>query len=174
MKSFTGILEKTESTLLWNYTLPVPEDIAKQFIEGTNRRVVCTLNKSITIHSALMSSGQGWFIMINKSVRDQLGLRSGEKIKVEIKKDTSEYGMEMPEELSVLLEQDEQGNKYFHSLTPGKQRNLIYIVNKVKNTNSRLNKALAIVHHLKTAKGKLDFKELNVVIKDFNQHKNLS
>jgi hypothetical protein len=53
-------------------------------------------------------------------------------------------------------------------LTKGKQRGLIYIVTKVKNTNSRLNKSLAIIEHLKDVKGNLEYKMLNEKIKYYN------
>ena len=74
----------------------------------------------------------------------------------------------MPIELQELLYQDPEGSNYFESLTPGRKRNLIHIVSVVKNTNSRLNKALAIVHHLKEFEGKLDFKILIQTIKHYN------
>jgi len=66
------------------------------------------------------------------------------------------------------LDQDEEGNAFFRSLTPGKQRSLIYIVTTVKNPESRMKKSLAIIHHLKLAKGKLDFRQLNTWIKYYN------
>lgn len=151
---------------LWGYHFPVPEDIARNFIDGTNRRVICTIEGSIKIHSALMGSKTGWFILLNKKLVQEL--KHIPEISVVLEKDHSEFGMEMPEELEVLLDQDEVGKSLFMSLTPGKQRNLIYIVSKVKNTNSRLNKALAIVHHLKKVNGALDFKMLNETIKYYN------
>lgn len=113
-----------------------------------------------------MGSKTGWFILLNKKLVQEL--KHIPEISVVLEKDHSEFGMEMPEELEVLLDQDEVGKSLFMSLTPGKQRNLIYIVSKVKNTNSRLNKALAIVHHLKKVNGALDFKMLNETIKYYN------
>jgi uncharacterized protein YdeI (YjbR/CyaY-like superfamily) len=74
----------------------------------------------------------------------------------------------MPEELQVLLDQDDMGNELFHALTKGKQRSLVYLVSKVKNSNSRLNKSLAIIEHLKDVKGKLDYRMLNEKIKYYN------
>ena len=71
----------------------------------------------------------------------------------------------------VLLSQDLEGSDYFHKLTKGKQRSLIHIVGKVKNIDSQLAKGLAIMHHLKEAQGELDFKRLNVLIKEYNNRK---
>ncbi len=170
---FTSKLETFDGNL-WGYHFHVPDEIAEKFIEGNNRRVITTVNQSIELRSALMGSKTGWFIMMNKPTVTKHQLHVGVELQVRLEKDSSKYGMEMPEELLVLLDQDEEGDKLFHELTPGKQRSLIYIVSKVKNTNSRLNKALAIVHHLKEVQGKLDFKRLNETIKMYNQMRKLN
>ncbi len=114
------------------------------------------------------------FILVNKEVRTKLSLTEGDEATIEVAKDHSKYGMDMPEELSVLFDQELEAKTFFEKLTPGKQRALLYLVTKVKNTNSRLNKALAIVHHLKEVNGKLDFKMLNETIKYYNSRDKLA
>lgn len=166
-KSFVSTLENFHNNL-WQFHTPVPEEIALTFIKGDNKRILCQLNGLSPYHAALMKSKEYWFVLINKSLRDQLKIGEGEKLSVSIEKDHSEYGHEMPEELQVLLDQDDLGNQYFHALTKGKQRSLVYLVSKVKNSNSRLKKSIAIIEHLKDVKGKLDFKKLNEKIKYYN------
>lgn len=167
MISFLSTLEDFH-TNLWRFHLPVPEDIAAKFIEGDNRRVRVHLEGIPVFPAALMKTKEYWFILLNKPNREKLKIAEGEKITMTLEKDLSEYGHEMPEEFQVLLDQDEVGSRYFYALTKGKQRGLIYIVTKVKNTNSRLNKSLAIIEHLKDLKGKLDYKLLNEKIKYYN------
>ncbi|MBK8517794.1 MAG: hypothetical protein IPL55_16360 [Saprospiraceae bacterium] len=58
---------------------------------------------------------------------------------------------------------------FFHALTPGKQRSLIYIVGKVKNTESKIRKSLAIADHLTSNKGKIDGKLLYEALKEYNK-----
>lgn len=120
-----------------------------------------------------MKAKRGWFILLNHEIRQKLRVEEGDELKITIEKDTSEYGMDVPDELKVMLEQDPEASDYFYQLTKGKQRNLIYIVSKVKNMDSRINKALAIVSHLKEVEGHLDFKKLNQSIKYFNNLKKL-
>ncbi|MBK9255153.1 MAG: YdeI/OmpD-associated family protein [Saprospiraceae bacterium] len=156
---------------LWPYHFPVADDIAAQFISGTDRRVVCTINNVLTIHSAIMPGNGRWFIMLNKQIVTKLRLKPGDQLDIKMEKDVSEYGMPMPEEMMVSLDQDEDANTYFHKLTPGKQRTLIYIVSKVKSPDIRINKALAIMHHLKETSGVIDFKLLNETLKMFNEYK---
>lgn len=112
---------------------------------------------------------QEWFINVNKKICDKLGLVEGQEVDVHLEKDRTEYGMPMPDELREVLNQDEEGSKLFHALTPGKQRNLIYIGSNVKNPNIRLRRAIVIVNHLKMQAGAIDFKALNAEIKAANQ-----
>lgn len=169
LEKFTG-----KNASVYSLHFPVPKDMADGFIDGENRRVICTINGQKSIPSGLMPCEEYWFILVNQGLKKELGLEVGDQVSLKLEKDTSEYGMPMPEELMVLLDQDESGNEHFHKLTPGKQRNLIYIVNKVKNVDSRLHKALAIIDHLKEYSGKLDFKALNVKIKEYNQRSKLN
>ncbi|MEM9324914.1 MAG: YdeI/OmpD-associated family protein [Bacteroidota bacterium] len=157
-----------ENSPIWGYHLPISIDVANQLIEEKDRRVILTIGGE-RLHVAIMPKQLECFIMLNKALVKKLNLQLGQKVQITLEKDPSEYGMEMPDELRELLFQDDEGSSYFHALTPGKQRNLIYLVSKVKSTDSRLKKALAIVHHLKEMQGKLDFKMLNETIKYYNQ-----
>lgn len=168
MFSFVSKLEKFDSNL-WHHHLPVPDDIAASLIEGSHRRVICHLNGEFKWPAALMKSEHYWFILVNKTVIHKLELHTGSTCNVMLEKDLSTYGHEMTEEMSVMLDQDEEGRHWFEQLTPGKQRSLIYLASQVKNSDSRLRKAMAIVEHLKEAKGQLDFRQLNEKIKFFNQ-----
>jgi hypothetical protein len=164
-------LEKfpTEVSKVYGLHFPIPDSLAVQLVDGHNRRVKCSIAGKVIIRSGLMPFEDYWYILCNQSIKKELNISLGQSIELEIEKDDSEYGMEMPEELQVMLDQEFEASGFFEQLTPGKQRNLIYLVSQVKNTNSRINKALAIVAHLKESNGKLDFKRLNELIKHYNQ-----
>lgn len=166
--TFTTVLENFDSNL-WKHHIVVPGKLAAQFIEGDNRRVICTLQEQVSIHAALMPSGENYFILVNNEVRKQLAAEEGDELRVKLEKDHSEFGMPLAEELAVLLAQDAEGARYFRALTMGKQRTLVHVVGKVKSPESRLNKSMAIMQHLKEVKGELDFKRLNLLIKEVNQ-----
>lgn len=167
MANFVSSLENFDNNL-WQFHVPVPEEIANSLMEGDNRRVICTLDNLPSFHAALMKCKDYWFVLINQKIRKALNKNSGQLLKVTLVKDTSTYGHEMPEELQVLLDQDTEASQYFHGLTMGKQRSLIYIVTKVKSSEARLKKALAITSHLVLSKGNLDYKKLNEQIKYYN------
>ncbi len=168
MFTFASRLLKFDSNL-WQYHFIVPDDIAQKLIKEDNKRVFCTVNQMTRWPAALMKSKEYWFILINTETRKLLKVDEGNSLDIKLEEDFSEYGFEMPEEFGELLAQDEEAKRHFMSLTVGKRRSLIYLVQKVKSTDSRLRKSLAIVHHLKDVNGKLDFKLLNETIKAFNK-----
>ncbi len=164
-KKFKTKLANLDSAL-WSYHIPVPKNVKEAFVEGKDRRVICRLNDTIEFPCAIMYKAEEYFfININKEIRKKLKLEIGTEVEVEIWKDNSEYGMPMPEELSEIFAMDPEADKAFHALTKGKQRNLIYLVSKPKNVDTRIRKAIAITEYLKTCKGKIDFKELNEAMK---------
>ncbi len=170
MKTFESKIEQFNSNL-WDYHFMVPEDVAEYFIlKEKTRRVICSINQQVSMHSALMHDGNGqFFININKENRKKLGLEFGNSIQVEIRSDESKYGIPLPEEMKYLLEQDDIGSDFFHKLTPGKQRSLLHIVGKVKSSEIRINKSLVILNFLKDNNGILDFKLLNTAFKEANK-----
>ena len=153
---------------IWYYHFPIDEETTNAFKKEGCSRVICEINGTEKMHSALMPLESGSYIMVNKRIRETLGLIEGDAVQLLLTEDNSKYGSPMPESLAVMLDQDQEGAQHFHNLTPGKQRSLIYIVSKVKSIDKQINKALAILEHLKDVKGKLDFKLLNLKIKEFN------
>ena len=150
---------------IWSFHLKVPADIAAPFIDK-DRRVLLQIGDLPAFACALMHDGKGdYFINLNKERRKKLGLQLGDKVTATIEKDNSKYGMPIPEIMEILLADDEEANRYFHELTPGKQRSLLHIIGKPKTEATRLKKAVVITEYLKTNKGKLDWKELQLAFK---------
>ncbi len=172
MIRFSTTVQKFDSNL-WGYHFPVPIAIADKFVTGNDRRIVCKINNAIQIQGALMPYSEGYFILINQGLIKRLRLSIGENVNLEIEKDKSEFGLPMPDSFRALLDQDSESTTLFNNLTPGKKRSLIYLVGKVKNIDSQLNKGLAIVEHLKTEKGILNYKKLHQLIKAHNQRSKL-
>lgn len=166
---FKTILAKFSDSTLWGLHFLVPDDIAPLFIEGKDRRVICSINDIITLHCALMPNKGTWFVMLNKEIFKKLNLVPNSEINVVISKDTSEYGMPMADEFREVLDQEPLADKYFHALTPGKQRSLLHIINTVKNSESRIRKSLAIADHLTVNKGTIDYKLLSEALKEYNK-----
>ena len=174
--SFTTTLQKFDSPL-WGFHIAVPDAVAKKFLSTGSKRVVCTLFGKDRFQCALMPRGKSLeptgagehFININKAIRERHCLQIGSEVQVSLRPDDSKYGLPMPEEMAELLAQDPEGDQYFHALSPGKQRSLLFIAGKPKGVETRLKKAIVIIGHLKANMGKLDFKQLNQDFKTANR-----
>lgn len=153
---------------VYQYHLAVPDFVNHYFAQFEHKRVIFSINGQLSKSGGIMKAANYFYLLLNKEIVTQLNLHVGQEISVRFERDTSEYGMEMPEELKCVLDQDHKALAYFQKLIPGKQRNLIYLVSKIKHTDKRINKAFAIVEHLLGEEGKLDFKKLNETIKKFN------
>jgi len=159
--AFNSIIEESFNKL-WGAHFLVPDVVARVFIDSGSKRVVCEINEVLEYQCALVSKGDNQYVItVNKANRDKLGLKPGSLVRVRVWKDESEYGLPMPEELAELLKQDDLGNQYFHALTAGKLRTLLFMINSAKTPDKRIERGIIVLEHLKKLKGKLDFKILN-------------
>ena len=166
---FTSTLEESTNKL-WGCHFGVPPTVAETLItQREDRRVVCTLHEKTQYQCAMLPRGDGTFLItVNKKIRKDLGLQIGTRVQVTLRRDDSEYGLPMPEEFAEVLAQDEEGNRLFHALTPGKLRTLLYIVSQVKNPDARISRSFIIVEHLKANAGKVNYRQLGETMKANN------
>lgn len=155
---------------VWGVGFEVPQAVVEKYRGKETKRVVCTINKEYTFQCALMPLGEGrYFINFNAAARKKLKAAVGDEVSVELVPDESKYGLPMPEAFEALLQMDEDVDRIFHALTPGKQRNLLHIMGLPKSSEVRIKKAVVVAEYLKEVNGKLDFKELNLAFKRANQ-----
>jgi hypothetical protein len=163
---FTSVLERS-SNRLWGCHFRVPGRIAESLVDGKSRRVVCTLNDAAEYQSALRPIGGGVFVIpVNKTLRDSLGITFGMEVQATLKRDSSEYGLPMPEEFLAVLRQDPEGDRLFHGLTRGRQRTLLHIVGSEKSREKRIVRAVTVLHHLKVNNGRINFRQLYESLRD--------
>jgi hypothetical protein len=150
----------------YHYLLVEKEWVKPLGFTGNVRRVVCTVNGELTFQCSLMPNGEGaYYISLNKENRTKLDIIPGDRVMVSLKRDTSKYGLPMPEELQAVLDQDPTGDRHFHALTNGRQRTILYYVSKQKNIDRRIEAALIIMEHLKNNEGKIDYRTLHDELK---------
>ncbi|MEM7161735.1 MAG: DUF1905 domain-containing protein [Bacteroidota bacterium] len=168
MKKFTSTIVPVFQALSY-IGLIVPRETALSFI-GDNARIKCSINGNKPFQGALMPMGDGdYFVIVNKKRRKEWSLELNQDIHVVLEKDNSKYGLPLPLEFEELLYQDPDGNELFHSLTPGKQRSLLYMIGKPKSEQKRLEKAVVVLNYLRKSGGKVNFADLNEAFKEANR-----
>lgn len=166
--SFTTELVTTDTRPVYHYLLVDRKWAEPLGFTGSMRRCVCTVNGKLTFHCALMPSARkkgAYYISLNKTNRDKLGVQPGDSVDVELVRDDSKYGMPMPAEFREVLRQDAEGKKLFEDLTPGKQRTLLWYTVKYKDEDRRIHAALTMIEHLKKNDGTIVWKELSDELK---------
>lgn len=155
-ESFSGVLQKLDPSFGGGHYVSIPEEIQRYYHQQKITRFCCMLNGEQQIYCAFLPLGNSnYYILINQSLKKKLYLELGEELHIELEPDTSKYGMPLPIEMEELLRQDPEGDLYFHQLTLGKQRSLLYMIGKPKSSEIRLRKAILVIEYLKTSGGKL-------------------
>ncbi|MDQ6482120.1 YdeI/OmpD-associated family protein [Dyadobacter sp. LHD-138] len=133
------------------YFIIVPDEVAEQFVEGRKPvRMVCLLNGNTEFQCAIRpKGGGGFYINVATALRTQAKIRLGDNIHVQVWKDESIYGRDMPEELTELLAIDEEGNRLFHMLIPSHQRGIIHYVASSSVVQTRIDRAIKMIDRLK-------------------------
>ncbi|MEX1139669.1 MAG: YdeI/OmpD-associated family protein [Bacteroidota bacterium] len=162
---FISTLERSNNKL-WGAHFAVSLKNAALLIQGTSRRVVCSINGSPERQCALIPDGKGAYVItVNKGLRDSMGLSFGARLDITLRLDDSKYGLPMPRELQEVFRQDKAAEKRFHTLTPGKQRTLLYIINSGKTMPDRVFRAVTIVRHLEENSGVINYRKLGVMLR---------
>lgn len=143
-----------EVGLLDKYHIYVPEDIIKPFVKAKIKRlkIKATFNdKDIEFYAAFVKdkNTDDYRIMFGKRLQKALGVLQNEYFKIQIFKDTSKYGVDVPEELNEVFKSDVDAFQIFETLTAGKKRSIIYAVSRYKTTQTRIDKSLVLCENLK-------------------------
>lgn len=140
--------------LLDTYDLIIPSEFVRPFIEKHQNRVKVKATSeygSISFYAALKKDRDSgdYRIMFSKRLQKELGIFQNDYFEIQLFEDTSKYGVDMPEELEAVLVSDDEAYRLFESFTVGKQRSIIYAILRIKNTQSRVDKALLLCENLK-------------------------
>ena len=130
--------------------LVLPPDVDAALRKMETKRVVVTLNDTLTYQGAVLSRGpgRGRYVMVNVEQRKTLGLAEDQMVQVRLAIDDSPYGMPVPVAFQTLLEEDAALQTAFDALTPPMQRRLLYTVGKPKLETTRLQKAVGAAAYL--------------------------
>lgn len=135
---------------LAGHYIDIPAAVVKKTGGIGKQRFVCTVNKMMTWKCGLVAhKAGGAYILLNKKQMQTGSFNVGQVVNVSLQKDTSQYGMDVPKELSEVFKQDKIAKERFDKLVPGKRRYIIYYVNQVKSSDLRIERAVRLIGNLK-------------------------
>ncbi|MAZ72477.1 MAG: hypothetical protein CMC70_04955 [Flavobacteriaceae bacterium] len=141
-----------EVTITGTHSVVIPSEEAALFLKKGHSRVAFNAfykQESISFHGKLHQRANHVLISFGKRYQKELGVTSSDFFKLQIIEDTTKYGVAIPEEFSTVLETDREAFELFKKLTDGKKRSLIYYIIRIKNIQTRVDRALLICENLK-------------------------
>ncbi|BAO56078.1 YdeI/OmpD-associated family protein [Nonlabens marinus] len=136
----------------WIGALIIPEDIAEQLDIYKIKRVVANVSANeneLTLYAGVIKRKGLRYLMFSKANKKLLAIEEGDNVHIDMQEDTSKYQAPMTEELEAVLLSDYEAYQIFESLLPGKQRNLIFLIYGIKDSQKRVDVALNAMENLK-------------------------
>jgi hypothetical protein len=119
--------------------LKIEAEIINQFKNKRHTRFLCTLENNLTFQCGLNHLGDGnFFIILSSKNLETVQKQLGDNIHFELNEDPNPLGVDMPEVLEAVLEQDDNIKSIFDSLTLGKKRSVIFAINKIKDIDKQI------------------------------------
>ncbi|HMS68240.1 MAG TPA: DUF1905 domain-containing protein [Saprospiraceae bacterium] len=145
-------LEKRKGGYLY---LEIEAEIVNQFENKRNTRLICTLDQKLTFQCGLNHLGKwNYFIILPPKSLKSYDIKLGDAVQFEIRVDPNPLGVNIPDTIESLLEQDEDLKSKFHKLSLGKQRSIIFYVMKIKDIDRQIEKTIELIHHIDVIRSK--------------------
>lgn len=114
------------------------------FPKKSKTRIILDIDDgTIQIQAGIQSFGGGkYFSMIGKTKLGGHTYEQGQAISVIVYLDPNPLGVEIPEVVEALLEQDELIKRTWEKLTDGRKRTICHTVYRIKNIDKQVDKCL--------------------------------
>ena len=152
-----------EVSIRETHAIILPYSKIRQFIINNLKRVrvIATFEeKTIEFYGAIQKRNKEYYLIFGKTNQKALGVYPNDYFKVHLFEDTSEYGVDMPEELHAVLMSDLESYTIFKNFTDGKKRSIIYAIKRYRRSETRIEKSILLTNNLR--KG---IKDLRVLFK---------
>jgi hypothetical protein len=134
------------------YALRLPETIVIPFLKRKLTRVrvkVAFENKQLEFHAAIQKRKGQYLMLFGKKYQKELGIYTNDYFQLQLFEDDSKYGVEIPEEFEAVLDTDLLALEVFENFTAGKKRGIIYMIKRIANSQTRIEKSLIVCENLK-------------------------
>ncbi|TAD86928.1 MAG: DUF1905 domain-containing protein [Bacteroidetes bacterium] len=145
IEKIIGQLEKRKGGYFF---LKVDAQIVETFKNKRNTRLICKLDNILSFQCGLNHLGDGnFFIIVSTKNLKAINRKVGETIQFEIKEDPNPLGIDIPETIEVLLEQDPELKDKFHKFTDGKKRSIIVQTSKIKDIDKQIARTIELINN---------------------------
>lgn len=135
MIEFTGIVENAGGGGAF---ILFPFDTLEVFGKKNLIPVIVTYDKKIEYRGRIANMGKGPMVPILKSIRTALGKEFGDTIFVQVKPDTSERKIEIPNWLSIIFDSHPHAKKAFEKLSYTHQKEHVRAIEEAKREETKV------------------------------------
>jgi hypothetical protein len=146
-KSFRAVLERLDGGLGWTIAR-VPFDPGKAWPKMVRLRVCGELN-GVRFRTSLFPEAKGgYFLLVNRRLQREAGVGLGERVEISLGPDLEPRPAELPEELAVLLDEEQGLRAWYEGLTEYTRREIGKWVAGVKTDEARMRRVRQLAERL--------------------------
>ena len=129
---FEAVLRPTGRTATY---IEIPLDPRVAFGSG-RARVRGTVNGA-PYRTTLAKRGGGWYMVVNRAVREAAGAKAGDEVIVEMERDDEPRTVDIPDELRRALDRDPDVAGRFDALSYSHQKEFVDWIREAKGSETR-------------------------------------
>jgi hypothetical protein len=135
-QSFQAALVRPAGVGTWTY-LVVPLDLAALYGAKGQIKVRGTIN-GLPFRSSAMPRGDGaHYLVVNKTLRDQIGATQGDTVTVTLERDTEMREITVPDDFQHALDADDAANVTFTGFSPSRRKLYVEWIEAAKSAETR-------------------------------------
>lgn len=140
---FSDTIQQLEKKRGGYYYIRIDRNWVDQLSRKNKTRLICKIDGKVEYQCGLNHLGDGnFFIILAGKYLKTLGKTIGDHIEMQILEDPNPLGVEIPDVILILMEEDDVIKEKFNNLTDGKKRALIFSIIKIKNIDIQVKKIL--------------------------------
>ncbi len=120
-----------------NLGIEIPEKIIYELGAGKKPPVVITI-QSYTYRSTVAVMSGKFLVPLSSAHRKFTSAEGGDQIEIEIKLDDQPRNVEIPEDLSLRFEANQNAKKFFETLPPSSKKKVVTLLDAAKTTDTRI------------------------------------
>jgi hypothetical protein len=123
------------------YFLKIESTTVDKFEKRRATRLRCNVNEKLEFSCGLNHLGDGnFYIILATRYLKSLDKKLGDLVSFKIYEDPNPLGVEIPEVVTAIINQDSQLKEIYDSLSDGKKRSLVFTIDKIKDIDKQISK----------------------------------
>jgi hypothetical protein len=148
IQRFQAKLIRPQGIGTWTY-FTVPFDVEEVFGSKNQVKVKGKVSGA-AYRSSLMPSGDGThYMVVNKTIRDQIGVGTGDVVTVEMELDSLTRDVEVPDDVQAALDRSDDAKAQFDNLSYSHRKAYIDWITAAKKEETRTNRIGSAIERLR-------------------------